>query len=169
MTPSPPSRLREGLLIAITVLLAVMTLGLVSAGLVAWRVVPEAMGLLRDLRQELSATRQATQELRGEVERTKALAAQASTQAAQRQDELQAVLRARSRMTQEQLKAIEGRRARIPEAVSANPLAKLDTVITLNKILADEILVLGRHLAETQSGLSEALGPLPVQAKAKKP
>lgn len=167
MTASPPSRLLAGLLIAITALLAALLLGLVAAGLVALRVIPEAMGILRDLREELTSTREVTEELRVEVERMKAIASQASTQAAQRQVELQAALRARSRRTQEQWKGIEGRRARIPEPVSANPLAKLDALIALNKIMADEILVLGHHLAETQSSLAEALKPLPVQEKAK--
>lgn len=167
MSASPPSLLRMGLLIAITVLLAAMTLGFVVAGLVAWRVVPEAMGILRDLRQELTLTRQTTQDLNAELERMKAIADQTSIQTAQRQTEMQTALRARSRKTQEQWRGIEKRRAQIPESVSANPLAKIDALIALTQILADEILVLGRHLAETQTGLAEALEPLPVQDKSK--
>ena len=167
-TPSP-SRHRSGFLVAITVLLAVLVIGLLVAGLVALRLVPEAMGVLREMRQELQATRVATQELRAEVDRMQAIATDASTQAAERQKTLRARLEARSKRTAELLDEVEKRRKRVPAKVSANPLAKLDTVIELNKIMADEILILNRHLAETQEELAEAIAPLPIQAKPKNP
>lgn len=165
--PPTPSRPTTGLLIALTVLLALLVLGGLAGGLAALRVVPEAMGLLREMRQDLGATREATVALRAEVDRMEAIAAEANTQAAQRQREVKAKLAARSRRTQEELVGIAKRRAAIPAQVGPNPLAKLDTVIALNRIMADEILILNRHLAETQADLAEALTPLPVQERKK--
>lgn len=165
-TPAPP-RHTTGFLIAITVLLALLTLGLLVGGLAALRLVPEAMGLLREMKQELVATRVATQELRKEVDRMQAIAADANTQAAQRQRELQKGLASRSAKTQQELDGIAKRRAQVPQQVGPNPLAKLDTVITLNRIMADEILTLNRHLADTQAQLAKALAPLPVQERKK--
>ena len=163
----PSSRLTSGLLIAITVLLALMTLGLAVAGVTALRLVPEAMGILKGMKQELVATRQATQELKAEVDRLKAIAADASTQAAARQQTLRTRLDARAKQTNDLLDGIEARRRHVPEKVSANPLAKLDVVIELNKLMADEILILNRHLAQTQEELADAIAPLPIQQKAK--
>jgi uncharacterized membrane-anchored protein YhcB (DUF1043 family) len=164
-----PSRPPIGLLVAITILLSVLVLGMVIAGILALRWVPEAMRLLRHMNQELTATRLATQELSAEVDRMQAVAASASAQVAVRQRDLQRAMAARARETQEQMEGIEQRRARIPERISANPLAKLDTVIDLNKIMADEILVLNRQLADSLADMAEIIGPLPVQEKRKTP
>lgn len=170
MAPPPmPSRPPIGLLVAITILLSVLVLGMVIAGILALRWVPEAMRLLRHMNQELTATRLATQELSAEVDRMQAVAASASAQVAVRQRDLQRAMAARARETQEQMEGIEQRRARIPERISANPLAKLDTVIDLNKIMADEILVLNRQLADSLADMAEIIGPLPVQEKRKTP
>lgn len=162
----PAKRLETGLLIAITALLAVLAIALVVAGVMALRLVPEAMGLLRDMRAELVATRLATQELRVEVDRMQALAASGSVELAQRQAELQQKMQARARQTASRVEAIAGRRERIPERVSANPLAKLDTVIALNQIMADEILVLNRQLYEALADMAGIIGPLEVQERA---
>jgi len=168
MTSTPvPSRHTKGFLIAITVLLALLTLGLLVGGLAALRLVPEAMGLLREMKQELVATRVATQELSKEVDRMQAIAAEANTQVAQRQRELQKGLASRAAKTQKELEGIARQRAQVPREVGPNPLAKLDAVIALNRIMTEEILILNRHFAETQAELAKALAPLPVQERAK--
>ena len=168
---SPPASPRPtfGLLVAITTLLGVLLLGMLIAGILALRWVPEAMGLLREMNQELKATRVATQELRVEVDRMQAVAASASAQVAERQRQLAQTLGVRARETQKKMDGIAKRRAAIPERVSANPLAKLDTVIDLNTIMADEILILNRQLADSLADMADVVGPLPLQEKRKAP
>ncbi len=168
-SPPSPSRPPVGLLAAITTLLSVLVLGMVITGILAARWVPEAMGLLREMNQELKATRLATQQLRVEVDRMQAVAASASAQVAERQREASRTLRARARDTQEKMDGISKRRARIPERVSANPLTKLDAVIDLNKIMADEILILNRLLAGSLADMADAVEPLPAQEQRKTP
>lgn len=174
MTSAPSSnRLQTGLLMAIAILLALMLLGLLVGGLVAMRELPVALRLAREMRQELAgmradlkATREATQKLGAEVERMQATAVEASSEASARQRALKQELLARSRRTQRLLDEIQGRRARVAYPAPANPLAKLDAVIDLNTIMADELLILSRHLAETQAELANVLAPLPLQKKA---
>jgi biopolymer transport protein ExbB/TolQ len=164
-SPPTPSRPPVGLLVAITTLLGVLVLGMLIAGILALRWVPEAMSLLREMNQELKATRLATQELRAEVDRMQAVAASASAQVAERQREAARALLVRARETQEKMAGISKRRASIPERVPTNPLAKLDTVIELNKIMADEILILNRQLADSLEDMADVVEPIPIQEK----
>ncbi len=162
-TEPAPNRLTIALLTAMTVLLAMLVIGLGVGGFFAMRHAPEILGMVREMRQELVATRKSTQKLSAEADRTQALAREASAQAARRQQILKQELLSRSRRTQAQMDGIARRRARIPERASPNPLAKLDVVIELNTLMADELVILNRHFAETQAYLAEALGPLPLQ------
>ena len=173
-TAAPPNRLVTGLLIAITVLLAVLVIGLAVGGILAARYLPEALDLARDMHreirgmhQDLKATRDVTQKLSAEVDQMQRTAREAALQLTERQTRLGEELQDRAKRTHHQMDGIVSRRSKVPEQNPFNPFAKLDVVADLNRIMADELVILNRHLAETQSDLATMMRPLPIQQKLK--
>lgn len=171
-TPAPTNRRLTVLLVTLTVLQALLVIGLVLGGVAAMRMASEALGLAREMRQDLAtmrsdlkATRETTQGLVADLERMQATAREASTQLAERQKTLQTRLAARAKRTESAMHDLAARRARIPERSPLNPLAKLDAIVDLNRLMADELLILNRHMAQTQLDLAQSLAPLPVQPK----
>lgn len=131
-------------LLALTAcLLGLLVLGL---GLGAWLALQQLDRLEARAVQQVEQWRRLTGEL-GQV-------------AAQRQTGLSSGLVGESRATRTRLSALTERR-RTLEGHPTDPLAKLDRVIDLNQLMADELLALLRHATDTQEAVGKSLRPLP--------
>lgn len=187
MPPEPPQTLVR-LVAAIALLLLLLVGGLAYVGYQAMqaarlaqeRIERQADTLLADMhamRQSIHAMQQELAGLRtdmGELERgmrrmatnleeTQAAATRASEELAKRQQTLDRRLVARSRQTLEHLGAIERRRREVAGPPRFGAFSKLDQMIGLQQVMADAILLMNEHLAETQAISARELRPLPIQ------
>jgi hypothetical protein len=79
-----------------------------------------------------------------------------------RQEALASALGARADQSQKSLDALKAKR-RALAGVDKGPIDKLEQLIQLNQLLADEMLLLLDHVAASQESLANAMKPLPAQ------
>ncbi|MNX73750.1 hypothetical protein D3C86_1051600 [compost metagenome] len=158
MTKPDASRYALVCLTIVTVLLAVVLVGFALGAALLY---PQAVRYAQRMHQELATTRAETQELRRHLQALHASEERLSQEAAKRQLRLGRELDAQASQTLAQLATLEERRQRLGAEPGANPLAKLDTLIGLTRLLADELLLLNRHLLLSQHELAAGIRPSP--------
>ena len=142
------------LLCIITALLVMLVVGLGVAAYGGYRVYRQAEATItsqqRQLARDLAATSATSREFLRELDT--------------RQRTLGHGLDGRARATLADLDRLAARRSAL-SAIPADPLGKLDATIRLNQLVADELLVLTRHLADSTGIAGRGLRPLPAQAR----
>lgn len=176
------------LLGAIAALLLILVMGLAVAGLLAVQTATKAQsGLvrqtallqadlhamrqsievmeqdMRSLRSDMAQVRASMAKLEQDLEQTRRAAKEASDQLAARQKVLDQRLVARSRKTLGELRALDRRRDALSGPPPWGTFSKLDRMIGLQQALADAILLMNEHLAETQAISAHEIRPLPLQ------
>lgn len=139
-------------LLALTAcLLALLVLGL---GVGAWYTV-QRLGHL-----EARALAQA--------EQWRGLSVELGQEATRRQSGMSTGLLGESQSTQTRLAALTEQRRRL-SGHPPDPLAKIDRVIDISLMMADEMLLLLRHTVDTQATVGKSLRPLPKQKELSRP
>ena len=85
-----------------------------------------------------------------------------------RQGALAQALDTRADQTSTEINALQQRRSALGE-LRPGPIQKLTQTLEMNQLMADELLLLLRHLNSTQSSLAKSMRPLPTQRQALTP
>lgn len=118
---------------------------------------------MKALRTDMGVVRQRMTEMASDLEETQAAAKKAADQLAARQKVLDQRLAARSRETLGRLREIDRKRDTLAGPPPWGTFSKLDRMIGLQQVLADAIVLMNEHLAETQEISARELRPLPIQ------
>lgn len=118
---------------------------------------------MKALKADMRHVRQTMAKMATDVEQAQAAATEASEQLAARQKLLDQRLVARSRETLSELRTIDRRYGSLAGPPPWGTFSKLDRMIGLQQVLADAILLMNEHLAQTQAISARELRPLPIQ------
>ncbi len=187
MTPDPQTAIVR-LLSAIALLLLLLVGGLAFAGFYALQAAAKADAgierhatpLLQDLkamrhsilsmeremkvlRADMGVVRKHMVRMATDLEEAQTAAKKTSDQLAARQKVLDERLVARSRETLGVLREVDHRRDAVSGPPARGVFAKLDQMIGLQQVLADSIMLMNEHLAETQAISAHEIRPLPIQ------
>src|SRR5687767_6125454 len=131
------SRTMVRLLTMTVALLGVLVVGLIAGGAFAWH----------QYRQLRATVAQPASVASGLDERLQQLG-QVASDLTDRQQKVAAALGQRADTSQARIEELEKRRAALDE-VRKGPIDKMDQLVRINQLLADEMLVLLRHVANT--------------------
>lgn len=117
------------------------------------------------MRTDMRQVKQSMATMVGDLEQAQAAAQQAAREIAQRQRLLDQRLVARSRQTLARTRDLGRRRDALAGPPPWGTFSKLDRMLALQQLLADELLIMTEHLAETQAIAARELRPLPIQGR----
>jgi len=146
------------LLSVLVFLMALLVLGLGVGGLVAFRQITGMRGQLDGMRSEIETMRNELTSMTVALDRGTRVVEEMT----ERQETLSSNLRARAGTSLQKLEQLRQRRAAI-DPIKRGPFGKMEQVVQLNQLLADEMLLMLEHLAHTQASLGRAVRPLEAQ------
>jgi SMC interacting uncharacterized protein involved in chromosome segregation len=147
------------LLTTLVVLVALLVVGLGVGAALAFR----EYARMRTALQQVTGDEQLAS-LQEKVGRTLDLA----NELTQRQEVLADGLQARAARSLESFEALRRQRDEL-SGVAKGPIDKMEQLILINQLMADEMLLLLHHVTLTQASLAEGMRPLPTQREVAPP
>jgi SMC interacting uncharacterized protein involved in chromosome segregation len=147
------------LLTTLVVLVALLVVGLGAGAALAFR----EYARMRAAVQHVTGEEQLAS-LQEKLGRTLDLASELT----QRQEALASGLESRANQSLKSLEALKRQREEL-SAIAKGPIDKMEQMIRINQLMADEMLLLLHHVTLTQASLAEAMRPLPTQREVAPP